>query len=78
MRTGPGNRTRRRHGCTPPAESRRPRSGEAEGFSFETPSVEKQCDCAAETVLEDASIRMMPTAGCTSGLGDAGDRNPKG
>jgi hypothetical protein len=30
------------------------------------------------TVLEHARVRMMPTAGCTSGRGDAGDRNPKG
>ena len=45
---------------------------------FERRSGLKKCDCAAETLHEDASGRMRPTAGCTSGLGDAGDRNPKG
>lgn len=45
---------------------------------FERRSGLEKCDCAAETLLKDARIRMTPTAGCTSGLGDAGDRNPKG
>ena len=71
-----GSRSRA-EGSEPIAEKAK-LSMRAEGFSFGTRSGPKQCDCAAETVLEDASRRMTPTAGCTSGLGDAGDRNPKG